>query len=301
MRVFLTGATGVIGNAAVSALLAAGHQVGGLARTTVKARQLAEAGVRPVVGALVDDDALAKAFTGYDAVCNLATHIPVGHAGLFSWAWRANNRIHTEGSLAVASAAKQAGVLRLVQESISCSYADGGDTWLDESSPLEVTRATEPAAQAEANAAVFGCAHRVTVVLRFGQIVGDDPSTRWRLARARAGQPIGIGDPAGWAHVVHTDDIGTAVVAALQAPGGVYNVGAEPVPRDDVVQAFGYTAGQERATYLPKVVVRLAGDRLEPLTRSLRISSDRLTTRTGWVPRYTRFSQQWLDEAMVTA
>ena len=34
--------------------------------------------------------------------------------------------------------------------------------------------------------------------------------------------------------MIHTDDLGGAVLAALHAPSGVYNVGAEPVQRHDL-------------------------------------------------------------------
>ncbi|MDQ4084508.1 MAG: NAD(P)-dependent oxidoreductase [Actinomycetota bacterium] len=301
MKVFLTGATGVMGRHAATALRAAGHAVGGLARTPEKARELSAAGVRPVVGSLFDVDALAEAFAGHDAVCNLATHIPVGLSGVLPGAWRSNDRIRTEGSRVVAMAAKRAGVLRLVQESVSFLYADGSDQWLDESSPLIVTRATEPAAVAETNAAEFACAHRTAVVLRFGTIVGDDPLTRWRLARGRAGQAFGVGDPEGWVHLVHPTDVGTAVVAALHAPSGAYNVGAEPVRRAEFTEALAAAAGQSRVAYLPKLLVRLAGERLEPLTRSHRISSARFAEHTGWVPVHPRFSAGWLHNALVAA
>jgi len=301
VKVFLTGATGVMGRQAAEALRAAGHDVGGLARTPEKARVLSDAGVRPVVASLFDPDALAEAFAGYDAVCNLATRIPVGLSGALPGAWRSNDRIRTDGSRSVAQAAKQAGVLRLVQESVSFLYSDGGDEWLDEQSPLMVTRATEPAAEAETNAAAFACAHRVAVVLRFGNIVGDDPLTRWRLTRARSGQAFGVGDPSGWAHLVHPHDVGTAVVAALHAPSGVYNVGAEPVRRTAFAETVAAVSGQPRATCLPRMLVRLGGERLEPLTRSHRISSERFGAYTGWVPVHSTFSAGWLEGALVAA
>jgi len=301
VKVFLTGATGVMGTSAAAALRAAGHEVGGLARTEAKARQLAGNGVHPVVASLFDTDALAEAFHGYDAVCNLATHVPVGRASVLPGAWRTHDHIRTEGSQSVAQAAKRAGVFRLIQESVSCVYADGGEDWLDVDSPLMVTRATEPAAEAETHASAFACAHRVAVVLRFGTIVGDDPLTRWRLSRARAGHAIGIGDPAGWTHVVHPSDVGSAVVAALHAPGGVYNVGAEPVRRSVLTSTIASAAGQEQATYLSKALLRLGGERLEPLTRSHRISSARFTEHTGWMPLHSRFSAGWLGDALVNA
>ncbi|MGH3472792.1 MAG: NAD(P)H-binding protein, partial [Nocardioidaceae bacterium] len=77
MKVFVTGATGVLGRHAVIAMVNAGHDVAGLARCDSKAAQLRELGVTPVTAPLFDVDELAPALEGFDAVCNLVTHIPV--------------------------------------------------------------------------------------------------------------------------------------------------------------------------------------------------------------------------------
>jgi nucleoside-diphosphate-sugar epimerase len=294
VKVFVTGATGVMGRSVVGALLPAGHDVGGLARSAQKTAILSAMGVRPGTASLFDVRALTEVFEGYDAVVNLATHVPVGYAAMRPGAWRANDRIRSEGSKAVAEAAASAGVSTLVQESVSLIYSDGADEWLDETSPVCVTRATEPVAVAETNAQNFANTWRRTAVLRFGNLVGDDDFTRWRLARTGAGQPIGLGDPEGWAHVLHTDDVGSAVLAALTAKSGVYNVGAEPVRRGELADVFARAVGRERSGFVPKVVVRLAGERLEPLTRSQRVSSARLAQQTGWKPVHGSFGASWL-------
>ena len=54
MRVAVTGATGVIGSAAVAELVRAGHDVVGLARTPEKAQQLVDAGATAVRTSLLD-------------------------------------------------------------------------------------------------------------------------------------------------------------------------------------------------------------------------------------------------------
>jgi len=301
VKIFLTGATGVMGTSAARAMVEAGHDVSGLARSDEKSEALTRLGVRPVQASLFDIEQLTRAFEGHHVVCNLATHVPVGLGGMRPRAWRVNDRIRTEGSRVVAEAAAAAGVRRLIQESVSYLYADGGDQWIDEQSAVTVTRATEPAAVAETNALSFKAACRDTVVLRFGSIMGDEPLTRWRFARARSGQPVGLGDPNGWAHVLHADDVGTAVVAALTAPGGTYNVGADPVLRSELNGGFSRAAGQEHAAYLPKMVVRLAGERLEPLARSHRISSRAFSDYSGWRPLHPRFAEGWLSDLLVGA
>lgn len=299
MKVFVTGATGVMGRFAVRALLVDGHQVTGLARGIDKARALESVGVAPLAVHLFDVDALAEAFRGFDVVCNLATHIPVGLSGMRPGAWRVNDRLRTEGSRIVAAAAQAAGVRRLIQESASMLYTDGGDDWITETSPLTVTRALEPAAVAEANASGFAGASREAIVLRFGTMVGDDAMTRWLLERARAGRPIGFGNADNWAHLVHPEDAGTAVAAAVHAPGGVYNVGADPVRRRDMLTVFSEIVDRPNIGFMPRIVVRMAGERLEPLTRSHRIASTKLHDMTGWKPAHPVFDTLWVGSAPV--
>ncbi len=297
MRVAVTGATGVIGRSAVPALVSAGHDVVALTRTPEKSSLLDALGATPVLTGLGDHDGLVAMFDGADAVCSFATRIPVGFSGLVPGAWRDNDRLRTEGVRRVVAAAREAGVRRIVQESISFLYAGHGDAWLTEASPLEITPATEPATVAEAQVQEYSCDSRAGVVLRFGMIVGDDAMTRWQLRSAERGRPIGLGDPAGWLHPVHTDDLGAAVVAALQAPSGVYNVGAEPVLRADYVQAYADAVGRESAGFMGPLLTRLAGARAEPLTRSLRVSSDHFTATTGWTARRPTLDVSWFDVA----
>jgi len=301
VKVAITGATGVIGRAAVSTLLAAGHEVRALARSDAKAEQLGAMGAQPVRTTLGDPDGLHRLVDGAEAVCNFATAIPVGFAGAVPGAWRTNDRLRTEGSRRVVEAARRAGVRRVVQESVSFLYADRGDAWVTESASLDITRATEPAAVAETHVQDYSCGSRAGVVLRFGLIVGDDPSTRWQLRAARRGSPIGLGRPDGWLHPVHTDDLGPAVLAALSAPSGVYNVGADPVRRAEYVQGYADAVGRAEVGFLGPVLTRLAGARAEPLTRSLRVSAEHFTAATGWTPRRQAFGPSWLGAAAVAA
>ncbi len=295
MRVAVTGATGVIGTSAVRALVAAGHDVVGLARSLDKADMLKAMGARAEFGDLFDHDALVAMFEGCDVVCNFATHVPVGYRAARPGAWRENDRLRTEGVERVVQAARAARVRRFVQESVSFLYADNGDDWIDEQSPLGITRATEPASVGESHVQEYQRDTRHGVVLRFGTIVGDDSITRWLVRAAEHGRPVGVGEPEGWAHLVHTDDLGPAVVAALCAPSGVYNVGAEPVLRQEVVDAYAGAVGKESGEFAGPLLRRLAGSRIEPLTRSLRVNSEHFTAQTGWSPRRSVFDASWFD------
>ena len=160
MKIFVTGATGVVGRRTVARLLATGAEVTGVARTAQKAREVQEAGANPVQVSLFDREALVATVAGHDVVVNLATTIPTGEqAGRLS-AWEENDRIRQEGSRNLVDATLEADADRYVQESITFLYADGGDDLLDESAPVDPTRVTEAALVAEAEAAPLCRARR---------------------------------------------------------------------------------------------------------------------------------------------
>jgi nucleoside-diphosphate-sugar epimerase len=285
----------------VRSLLAAGHDVDVLSRSAENTAVIDGLGARPRAGDLFDVAGLASLYAGADAVVNLASRVPVGYAAVWPGAWRRHDELRTIAVANVVAAARAAGVRRVVQESVSFLYADHGDAWITEADPIEITPATEPAAVGESHVLGFGSSSRVGVVLRFGSIVGDDDLTRFWLKAAANKRPVGVGRPDQWSHLVHTDDLGPAVVAALSAPRGVYNVGAAPVLRGEVVEGYAKAVGAEGGAFMGPVLRRLAGPRVEPLTRSLRVSSDHFATQTGWQPLRPTFDPAWFDAADVPA
>ncbi|HEX8494307.1 MAG TPA: SDR family oxidoreductase [Pyrinomonadaceae bacterium] len=73
MKVLLTGATGYIGSVVAERLLAAGHEVIGLARSDEAARKLEASGVRPLRGDLQDSEVLTRAARVADGVIHTAS------------------------------------------------------------------------------------------------------------------------------------------------------------------------------------------------------------------------------------
>ena len=285
MRIAVAGADSVVGRCAVPGLEAAGHEVVRLGR-----------GLRSIL----DVDASSAAMRGCDALVNLSAQIPVGPSARWQRAWRTHDLLRSEGVRRLVTAARAAGVRRVIQQSVSFVYADQGEEWVTEESPVCVTCATEPASVGELAVQDFGSTCRSGVVLRMGLVVGDSTLSRWSLQAAGAGRPVGLGSPEGYIHVIHSDDVAGVLDAALGVPSGVYNVGAEPVRRGDLVAGYAAAVGRERGTFVGPLMSRFAGKRLEPLGRSLRVSSELFEGRTGWTPRRHTFDANWLDAARHT-
>jgi nucleoside-diphosphate-sugar epimerase len=120
MRVFLAGATGVIGVRVAPLLVAAGHTVAGMTRTPAKAPELRGLGVQPVVCDVFDLGALRGAVTAFDPdlVMHQLTDLPDDLAQIGDYGER-NDRIRLQGTRNLLAAAADAGVTRFLAQSIA--------------------------------------------------------------------------------------------------------------------------------------------------------------------------------------
>jgi nucleoside-diphosphate-sugar epimerase len=298
-RVFVTGGTGAIGGHVVPALVAAGHTVTALARTPGKAATLAAHGATPVQVSLFDQDALAAVFAGHDAVVNLATAIPPMSRFMSAKASRENERVRREGSAAVAGAAHAAGVGRMIQESVTMLYRDQADRWADEDTPVDPFPMARSNLAAEASARRFTEQGGAGVVLRFGWFYGPGAEHSEQLfAQARHHVGLVMGRPGGYVSSIHLTDAATAVVAALTAPAGTFNVvDDEPLTKREYAAALARAAGTAMWVRVPGRAAELFGDRITSLTRSLRVSNARFRAATGWAPRFPSAREGWLATA----
>ncbi|MHB8671697.1 MAG: NAD-dependent epimerase/dehydratase family protein [Acidimicrobiales bacterium] len=302
MKVFVAGATGVIGWRAVARLVGEGHDVSGLARSDQKAALLERLGARPVRAELFNREAMFSAVAGHEVVCNLATSIPPLTRAMGRDAWATNDRIRREGSAILVDAALASGAARYIQESLAFTYADGGDQWIDEDWPLQPAGYASSVLEAERQAARFAStdqpasSKRAAVVLRFGQFYGPDSShTITSVKLARRGIPAMLGRPEAYLASISTDDAAGAVAAALRVPSGAYNVvDDQPLTRRQWAEALQAALGfRHRVRLSPQALTRLGGDRVEMLARSQRVCNGRLRSASDWTPAWRSIAEGW--------
>ena len=298
MRVFLTGATGVVGRRLIPLLTAQGHAVTAVVRSPEKKAAVARAGATPLSVGLFDRNALDAAVRRHDAVVNLATHIPSSSWKLLRRsAWAENDRIRREASSNLVDAALAAGVSRFVQESFAPVYPDRGEQWIDEDVPIEPVSYNRSLLDAERAAARFTASGRSGVVLRFGGFYGPDAMQVADMIRmVRRGWAPLPGPPGSYISSVSHDDAASAAAAALIAAPGVYNVvDDDPVTHREYFDSLAATLGVAAPRMLPPWTSALMGSLGKLMARSQRISNLRFRSTTDWVPKYRSVREGWLD------
>lgn len=215
MRIFLAGATGVIGKPLTKLLVDAGHQVTGTTRSAAKAGDIRALGAQAVVVDAFDLEALKAATTAAkpDVVIHQLTDLPdVIDPDKMPAALAANARLRIEGTYNLIVAAKSAGARRFIAQSIAFMYAAGKPPYR-ETDPLVPASEGPGGASARGvhalEGAVLGTPGIDGIVLRYGRLYG--PGT-W------AQKPEGAG-------FLHTDAAAqAALLAVTRGAPGIYNV-----------------------------------------------------------------------------
>ncbi|MFL6351634.1 MAG: NAD-dependent epimerase/dehydratase family protein [Bryobacteraceae bacterium] len=298
MKIFVAGATGVLGRASLHALIEAGHQVRATGRGKEKSELVRSLGAEPLEIDLFDESAVRQAVSGMDAVLRLTTKIPSLTKMRSSRNWDETNRLRTEGARIMVDAAIARNVPVYVHESITFVYQDGGTKWLTEDAPVDdgdshILRAT---LEGEQHALRFSNAGGRGIVLRFGGFYGADaPSTSEMANMARHHLLFFFGSGSNYFSSIHVPDAGRAVAAALSVPAGIYNVCDDsPVPFAENLRTFTASMGLPSPIRLPAFLSKwMFGDVFKYLSRSLRVSNARLKQVSTWTPQVRSVSDGW--------
>lgn len=294
MRVFVAGATGVLGTALVRQLVSNGHQVVGLARTAGGARHVEELGAAAVTSDAMDRESLLHAVenTTVDAVIHELTGLkkpPVRHNDM-----AVTNSLRVQGTANLIDAARIMGAHRFLTQSIVFGYGfgDHGTKALTEDSSFgsihgdafdsHIAAIVSTEQQATGTAGIDG------IALRYGLLYGGDIANVAAMLKARK---LPVSRHGGELAFVHHEDAAAATVAALERGqrGHAYNV-VDDVPATfrEVMTAIADARGAPHPIALPQWVLEAAapygGVVLGKV--SMRVSNDKARSDLGWSPRY---------------
>src|SRR5579872_3517222 len=168
MKVFIAGASGVLGRRLVGQLTARGHSVIGQVRSAKAESVVKAAGGEPRHADLFDAESLSKAAEGCDTVIHAATAIPTKQKPAPA-VWAMNDRIRRKGTRCLTEAAAKIGAKTYLQQSITWVARPKDESAFDESSPTVGTLEIQSAIDAEAIAREAESAEGFTVaILRAG-------------------------------------------------------------------------------------------------------------------------------------
>ena len=188
MRIFVAGASGLIGVRLIPLLAEAGHEVAGMTRSPEKTGLLRDLGAEPVVCDVFDAEALAEAVAAFgpDGVFHQLTDLPDDVTDMAGFGAR-NDRIRGEGTRNLLAAAVAAGAEQFIAQSIAWDQSDDARRAVTAGHERTVLEAGG-------------------VVIRYGQFWG--PGTYYETAPPARPR-------------IHLDDAARMTLASLDAPPGV--------------------------------------------------------------------------------
>lgn len=276
MKVFVTGGSGYIGAAVITALRDTGHTVTALARSERAADRVRSLGATPVAGGLTDLSVLNEAAAAAEAVIHLA------------------QATSGDEDLAAATA---------MQDGIGGgAYIHTGGTWVygttdgvvDEDAPWDPPAIV--AWRRPVEDAVLARAHSGgrPVVIRPGLLYGGDNRLieEFVTAPAReAGVVRFIDDGAAHWALIHVDDLAALYVAGLRASAGAVYVGVGDVlpTAREVAEAVAVSLGipgSIASTSLDDARASM-GPIADALALDQQLTAARAQRELGWSPTHT--------------
>ena len=313
MKVFVAGATGVLGRELVPQLVARGHEVVGMTRSASKQDLVRSLGARPVVADALDPDAVAQAVASAEP--EVIVHQLTALSGQMSVrdarhpdrsaAATMTNRLRTEATDHLLAAGRAVGARRFVAQSFGAfRFARTGGPVQTEADPLDPD---PPAALRPVQAGYLYLEQAVTTIewgeglaLRYGGFYG--PGTGISLAPdAVMAAPIRkrrfpiVGDGGGvWSHI-HIEDAAAATAVAVERgqPGVYYIVDDEPAPVREWLPVLASALDAKPPRRVPRWLGRLAaGEAATVMMTEVRgASNEKAKRELGWQPRYPSWRQ----------
>ena len=304
MKVFVAGATGVVGRRLVPLLVASGYDVVGMTRTNAKEGWLRQVGAEPVIADGLDRAAVMQAVMRAEP--DVIIHEMTGLTGVKSFKkfddeFALTNRLRTEGTDYLLEAARAAGTRRFIAQSYgNWNYERTGtalkseDDAFDPTPPVNQRKTLEGIVYVEKT--VVGASDLEGIALRHANHYGPGTSFALdgdllKLIRKRQ-LPV-IGDGGGVWSFIHVDDLAQATVAAVERGlPGVYNiVDDEPVASRDWIPALAEAVGAKAPRHVPVWLGKLAAGEVgvSMMTQIRGTSNAKAKREFGWKPQYASY------------
>jgi len=306
MDILVAGASGAIGRRLVPLLVASGHRVVATTRTPAKLNGLRAEGVEPMLMDGLNRDSVLRAISAAqpDAIVHQMTSLPpLLNLKKFDDEFIVTNRLRSEGTSHLLTAAAMCGTRRLVSQSYTGwpNERQGGRVKteadpLDDDPPpamagtLEAIRVLE---QLTVNTpGVTGLALRYGSLYGPGTAIASD-GAMVELIRHRRFPLVGAG--AGVWSFIHVDDAARATRAAIErGPAGIYNiVDDEPAEVAAWLPYLADTVGAKPPLPLPSWLARLAvGEAGMMMMTTVRGSSNEKARQLlRWQPEYATWRE----------
>ena len=314
MKVFLAGATGVLGRVLVPQLVARGHNVVGMTRSESKQGLLRGLGARPIVADALNPDAVAQAVESAEpevivheltALSEPMSMRDARHPERFKGAIM-TNRLRTEATDHLLAAGRAAGARRFVAQSFGAfRFARTGGPVQTEDDPLDP--GAPPQGFRAGLEAIIHLERVVTtidwgagLVLRYGGLYGPGttisvaPDAQIAAAVRKRRFPI-ISAGGGVSSHIHIDDAAAATVAAVDhGQAGVYNlVDDDPAAMHEWLPVLADALGAKRPRHIPRWLARLlAGETATAMaTETKGASNEKAKRELDWQLRYPSWRQ----------
>ncbi len=308
MRVFVAGATGVVGQYLVPSLVAAGHEVTGTTRSTAKAAGLQAAGATPVIVDGLDRRAVLDAVKA--AQPEVIVHQMTALASMSSFRnfdkeFAVTNELRVKGTDYLLEAAQQAGTRRFIAQSFIGGWnnAKTGGPVKSETDPLD----PDPLPPTRQSMAAIKHVEETVpgavpegLVLRYGYFYGHGASDNMLDVVRKRQMPV-VGGGAGiWSFCEITDAAAATAAAVTRGAPGIYNiVDDDPAPVREwlpyLAECLGVKPPMRAPAWLGRV---LAGQLVVSLMTEARGSAnEKAKHELGWAPQYASWRDGFRDWA----
>ena len=309
MKVFIAGATGVLGYRLAERLSDRGHEVIGLTRDEEGDDLVERRGGTPRRGDVLDQESLTDAVSDADVIVHAATSIPTKRKPTAD-DWSRNDRVRVEGARNVVAAAVDAGVTRVLFPSVVWVARQPDGSSFNETAPRHPDQTTQSAADAEDVLHEASQTHGLDIgILRCGFFYAPDSAQTRQFAQYLLSRLLPIigggvfGRQDAELSLLHADDAARAFADATEsdATGCWHVVDEEPVTLARFLRTFAELLNAPEPFRVPAWLARpLVGrDTVRMLTRPMPTSNDTFKREIEWEPMYPTY-QEGLQQVVET-